>query len=69
MDGAYTVDIVVHRARRAGDADNFLKAAKDAMNNVIWPDDRMVICASVRLVDGQGAGMQVRVTRMAREAA
>lgn len=60
---AYRVAITVHRARRAGDADNFLKAAKDALNGVVWPDDRMVTVASVELVDGQGEGMRVRVTR------
>jgi len=60
--GRYTVEVTVHRARRAGDADNFLKAAKDAMNGVVWPDDRMVVSASVRLVDGEGVGMRVLVT-------
>lgn len=60
----YAVDVTVHRARRAGDADNFLKAAKDALNGVAWPDDRMVVTALVRLVDGDGEGMRVRVTRL-----
>lgn len=63
VDTTYRVAITVHRARRAGDADNFLKAAKDAMNGVVWPDDRMVTFASVELVDGQGEGMRVRITR------
>lgn len=62
--GTYAVDVTVHRARRAGDADNFLKAAKDSLNGIVWPDDRMVMTALVRLVDGQGQGMQVRVTRL-----
>lgn len=60
----YEIDIEVHRAARRGDADNFLKAAKDALNGVIWPDDRMVAKASVTLVDGQDVGMRVRVTRI-----
>ena len=64
VDGAYAVEVTVHRARKAGDGDNFLKAAKDALNAIVWPDDRMVAQASVRLVDGQGQGMQVRVTRL-----
>ena len=61
--GRYTVSVTVYRARRAGDADNFLKAAKDAMNDVVWPDDRMVVSASVCLVDGERVGMWVLVTR------
>ena len=60
----YEIDIEVHRAARRGDADNFLKAAKDSLNGVIWPDDRMVSKASVTLVDGQDVGMRVRVTRI-----
>lgn len=59
----YEIDIVVHRARRQGDADNFLKSAKDALNQIVWPDDRMVTRANVEMVDGQGQGMMVRVTR------
>lgn len=62
--GAYSVEIVVHRARRAGDGDNFLKAAKDALNGVCWPDDRMVMTSTVKLIDGEGSGMRVRVTRL-----
>lgn len=69
VDGSYAVEVTVHRARRAGDGDNFLKSAKDALNGVAWPDDRMVVTALVRLVDGQGQGMQVRVTRLQTEAA
>lgn len=59
----YEVDVTVYRARRAGDGDNFLKAAKDALNGVVWPDDGMVIRSTVGIVDGEGTGMQVRVTR------
>lgn len=67
--GEYAVDVVVYRERRAGDADNFLKAAKDAIQGVCFPNDRMVTEASVKLVDGHGTGMSVRVTRMTQEAA
>jgi Holliday junction resolvase RusA-like endonuclease len=69
MPGQYAVEVTVHRARRAGDGDNFLKAAKDALNGVAWPDDRMVVTARVCLVDGKEPGMQVRVTRLQEAAA
>lgn len=62
-DAAYSVDVAVYRARRAGDADNYLKAIKDALNAIVWPDDRMVIESCVRLIDGQGTGVMVRVSK------
>jgi Holliday junction resolvase RusA-like endonuclease len=61
--------VTVHRARRAGDGDNFLKAAKDALNGVCWPDDRMVVTALVRILDGLEPGILVRVTRLQEAAA
>lgn len=63
--GSYAVTLVVHRARRSGDADNFAKAACDACNGIVWPDDRMVRRVSVEVVDGQGTGMRVSVERAA----
>lgn len=60
---SYSVHVDVYRARRAGDGDNFLKAAKDALNGVVWPDDRMSVQGSYHVYDGQGVGMRVRVTR------
>lgn len=63
--GAYEVDLTVHRAARRGDADNFAKAIGDALNGVTYPDDRSVRRLAVALVDGQGAGVMVRVTRAA----
>lgn len=61
----YDVALTVHRARRAGDADNFAKACCDALNGVAYPDDRHVRSLRVELVDGQGAGVMVRITREA----
>lgn len=63
--GRYEVDVIVHRAQRRGDDDNFLKSAKDALNGVVWPDDRMVMRSSVQLIDGERPGMHIRVTREA----
>lgn len=60
----YEVDVDVHRAERRGDGDNFLKSAKDALNGVVWPDDRMVRRAGVTLIDGEGQGMRIKVTRI-----
>lgn len=61
----HEVDVVVHRAARRGDADNFGKAVLDALNGVAWPDDKHVRRMSVELVDGQGTGVRVTVRRAA----
>jgi Holliday junction resolvase RusA-like endonuclease len=61
----HEVDIVVHRAARRGDADNFGKAVLDALNGVVWTDDSHVRRVSIELVDGQGAGVAVTVRRAA----
>lgn len=64
---AYEVELTVHRSRRAGDADNFAKAIGDALNGVAYPDDRSVRRLAVSLVDGQGEGVMVRISRTANE--
>jgi len=61
----HEIDIVVHRAARRGDADNFGKAVLDALNGVVWADDSHVRRVSIELVDGQGTGIAVTVRRAA----
>lgn len=61
----HEVDVVVHRAARRGDADNFGKAILDALNGVTWPDDKHVRRVSIEIVDGQGAGVRVTIRRAA----
>jgi crossover junction endodeoxyribonuclease RusA len=45
----FAVTLDVYRARRTGDIDNFLKAVLDGMNGIVFPDDRLVVAATVRL--------------------
>lgn len=60
------VDIVVYRAARRGDIDNFAKAVLDACNGVLWADDRVVGVLRVALDDRHrdNPGVYVRVTRL-----
>lgn len=61
--GRYVVELEVHRAIRAGDADNHAKSLTDAMNGVVYPDDASIVGLHVALVDGEKPGARVRVTR------
>jgi Holliday junction resolvase RusA-like endonuclease len=45
----FAVTLDVYRARRTGDVDNYLKAALDGMNGIVFADDRLVVAATVRL--------------------
>lgn len=38
----FAVSIEAYRPRRVGDADNLLKLTLDAMNGIVWEDDRQV---------------------------
>lgn len=49
LEGTFRLHVDVYRAVQRGDADNFLKAAGDGLNGVLWLDDRMVHDARVRL--------------------
>jgi len=63
---AYEVEIKVYPARRAGDSDNFAKAVTDAMNGVVYPDDRAIRKLTVERCDvGVALGVMVRVSRAA----
>jgi crossover junction endodeoxyribonuclease RusA len=46
---SFAVVFDIHRARRSGDWDNFAKSLCDGMNGVVWPDDRAIVSATVRL--------------------
>ncbi len=41
-DAKYSVSILVYRKAMRGDADNFAKSIMDALNGIIWNDDRQV---------------------------
>jgi len=51
LEGFFRVEIVVRRARRAGDVDNFAKACLDSLNRVAWNDDAQVVSLEIDLDD------------------
>ncbi len=61
--GRYALGLTVHRSRKAGDADNYAKSIGDALNGVVYPDDRSVMELRVTLVDDDKAGVFVSVTK------
>jgi Holliday junction resolvase RusA-like endonuclease len=67
-DGWYRAEIVVRRARRQGDADNFAKAVLDSANGIAWRDDARVLSLEVAVCDGVKPGIDVRILRFAVEA-
>lgn len=65
--GWYRVEIIVRRARRSGDADNFAKSTVDGMTPIAWTDDSRVLSLEVALRDGMAPGVDVRILRFAAE--
>lgn len=54
----FVVTIEIHRSARRGDWDNFAKAITDACNKVLWPDDRLIAGATVRIFDDTPKGLE-----------
>ncbi len=69
LDGVFRVELVVRRARRAGDGDNFYKGVVDAMKRVAWMDDGQVLAGEWVLRDGMTPGIDVEVLRFRGRAA
>ena len=55
------LEVLVRRARAAGDATNFCKSIEDACNGVVWTDDELVRELEVSVVDGAAPGVTVTV--------
>lgn len=59
---AYAVSIVVWRAVRTGDWDNFGKSVCDAVNAVAYPDDRLIEDGHVQLrIDRKNPRVDVEI--------
>lgn len=57
------VSIVVNRARRIGDLENFCKSALDGMNKIVFCDDRQVRKIEAERYDGFEPAMFIQVRR------
>lgn len=66
-DGAaYALRVVVHRAARRGDLDNFVKCVSDALNRIAWDDDSRVVVLEARMtVDRDRPRVEVEIEEVA----
>lgn len=63
---AYALRVVVHRAAKRGDLDNFIKACSDALNGLAWVDDARVTELSGRMaVDRANPRVEVEIEEVA----
>lgn len=63
----YMVDVAVHRTHfgKGGDADNYAKAALDAMNGIVFADDRYVRMLRVSIeMDAENPRLEVTVEKL-----
>jgi Holliday junction resolvase RusA-like endonuclease len=69
MTGTYALDLRVSVARRTADADNYLKLVADALQGVLWQNDRAVTIARVELlsVPAQHEALEVTAHALDRE--
>jgi crossover junction endodeoxyribonuclease RusA len=64
VEADYGVELLVYRAARRGDWDNFAKAVDDGMNGIVFPDDRMIVRGTVEMsLDRQRPRIEVVVHR------
>lgn len=49
IEGPVSIMVDVYVSGRRGDADNYLKAAEDALNGIAYEDDRQIVDARVRV--------------------
>lgn len=60
------VTLTWYRARKSGDLDNRTKVAADALNGLVWVDDKQIVEWHLYRVDGQRPGrMELVVERAA----
>jgi len=75
LSGPVAIRVWVRVAKgRRGDLDNYLKAALDAANGLLWCDDRQVVRCTVAFVDaaqvaGSEESLTLEVCSLAQEAA
>lgn len=63
---AVRYELVWYRSRKSGDLSNRLKALEDALNGLVWHDDRQVVGFTCARVDGDRPGrVEVTITRVA----
>ncbi len=63
-DGSFALELVVRRARRSGDIDNFCKSVMDGLTGVAWADDSQVTDLAAWVRDGDAIpGVTLAVIR------
>lgn len=63
----FELSVNVWRARAVGDLDNYVKALADALQGVLWSDDRYVVAHWATMgVDARRPRLEVRVRRFPR---
>lgn len=63
---AVRYELVWYRSRKSGDLSNRLKALEDALNGLVWADDKQVVGFTCARVDGERPGrVEIRIMRAA----
>ena len=52
FDGKKGVRVLVYRAAKRGDVDNYEKGCLDSLKGILWPDDRVVMDLHTTMIDG-----------------
>jgi len=65
-DAFYALEVEFNRAKAIGDLDNYVKSVSDALNGVVWPDDRRVRLIAARVNDDKKSPPRasVRITKI-----
>jgi Holliday junction resolvase RusA-like endonuclease len=62
IDGPLALSMTVYRARKAGDADAYLKGCMDSLNGLAWNDDSQLVQLHVYRRDDKAAPrIEVRI--------
>lgn len=62
--GDFELTVIVHRQKRVGDLDNYVKAISDALNGIAFVDDKYIMAEKSRMHhDRENPRVEVRVRR------
>lgn len=62
--GDFELTVIIYRAKRIGDMDNYVKSVSDALNKIAYEDDRYIMAGHQRMHhDPLNPRVEVRVRR------